>query len=224
MDSNAAPIPVTDRTRLGRKPTRGVFDRAVVYGILDDAFVCHVAFVAGGQPYAIPTAYARVGDVIYLHGSSASRMARALGGGLDICVTVTLVDGLVLARSGFNHSVNYRSVVVLGRARPVEDAAEKLAALAAITDHIVPGRWAGLRPPTEQELKATAVLALPVDEASAKIRTGPPLDGDESAWPVWAGVVPLQTTYGPPEPAADLPPGIAPFDTRVFAARGAAGR
>ena len=150
-----------------------------------------------GQPYAIPTGYARLGDALYVHGSAASRMVRQLSAGVDVCVTVTLVDGLVLARSAFHHSMNYRSAVVLGRARLVTDREEKDAALRCFTDHVVPGRWAEVRPITDQELKGTAVLALPIEEASAKVRTGPPLDdADDLAWPVWAGVVPLVTTAG----------------------------
>jgi nitroimidazol reductase NimA-like FMN-containing flavoprotein (pyridoxamine 5'-phosphate oxidase superfamily) len=214
--TTATAIPVTDRTRLRRKPGRGVFDRDAVYRILDEAFVCHVAFVADGQPYAIPTGYARVGDAIYLHGSSASRTARALADGADLCVTVTLLDGLVLARSGFNHSMNYRSVMVLGQARAVEDPDEKLAALRAITNHIAPGRWDALRPPTAQELKATTVVALPIDEASAKVRSGPPLDAEDSAWPVWAGVVPVSMQFGTPEPAPEMTADGPAFDPSVL--------
>jgi nitroimidazol reductase NimA-like FMN-containing flavoprotein (pyridoxamine 5'-phosphate oxidase superfamily) len=204
-------IPVTERTRLRRYPVRGVFDREAVYGILDEAFVCHVAFVVDGQPFAIPTAFARVGDTVYLHGSAASRMLRSLSEGVNVCVTVTLVDGLVLARSAFHHSMNYRSVVILGNARLVTESAEKRDALRAFTNHIVPGRWAELRPVTEQELTATSVLALPIEEASAKVRSGPPKDDDEDLdWPVWAGVVPLNLAAGEAAPddhvRADVPP------------------
>ena len=216
-----AVLPVTDRTRVRRHPERGVFDRAAVYAILDDGFVCHVAFVVEGRPYAIPTGYARLGDALYVHGSAASRMVRQLAAGVDVCVTVTLVDGLVLARSAFHHSMNYRSAVVLGRARLVEDRDEKYAAMRCFTDHVVPGRWAELRPITEQELKATAVLALPIDEASAKVRTGPPLDdGDDLAWPVWAGVVPLVTTAGDLVPDAHVQTGAEPFDRERLRRRG----
>lgn len=216
MPHSASPsLPVTDRTRLGRYPVRGTFDRAAIYRILDEGFVCHVAFVVDGQPYAIPTAYARVGDAIYLHGSAASRMLRTLGEGVDVCVTVTLVDGLVLARSAFHHSMNYRSAMVLGRARLVTDAGEKTGALRAFTNHIVPGRWDELRPVTDQELAATSVLALPIDEASAKVRTGPPKDdGDDLDWPAWAGVVPLALMHGTPVPDEHVPHGAAPFDLR----------
>jgi uncharacterized protein len=206
-------LPVTERTRVRRLPARGVFDRAAIYAILDEAIVCHVAFAVDGQPYAIPTGYARIGDALYLHGSTASRMVRQLSAGVDVCVTVTIVDGLVLARSAFHHSMNYRSAVVLGRARPVTGRDEKETALRRFTDHIVPGRWAELRPITDQELKGTAVLALPIEEASAKVRTGPPLDDDEDLeWPVWAGVVPLVTTAGAPVPDAHVKLGLPPFD------------
>ena len=213
--SQTAPdlLPVTDRTKVRRHPERGVFDRAALYAILDEGFVCHIAFAIDGQPYAIPTGYARLGDALYLHGSAASRMVRQLSAGLEVCVTVTLVDGLVLARSAFHHSMNYRSAVVLGRARLVTDRDEKYAALRAFTDQVVPGRWAEVRPITEPELKGTAVLALPIEEASAKVRTGPPLDdGDDLTWPVWAGVVPLVTSPGVPVPDGPMLPGVTAFD------------
>jgi uncharacterized protein len=219
--SPAAVLPVTDRTRVRRLPARGVFDRAAIYAILDEAFVCHVAFAVDGQPYAIPTGYARLGDALYVHGSAASRMVRQLSSGVDVCVTVTIVDGLVLARSAFHHSMNYRSAVVLGRARLVTERDEKEAALRRFTDHVVPGRWAELRPITDQELKGTAVLALPIEEASAKVRTGPPLDdADDLQWPVWAGVVPLSTTAGEPVPDAHVTPGLPPFDPDRLRRRG----
>lgn len=201
-------------------PVRGLFDRKAIYRILDEAFVCHVAFVVDGQPYAIPTAYARVGDRVYLHGSAASRMLRALADGIDVCVTVTLIDGLVLARSAFHHSMNYRSVVILGTAQPVEDPEEKTAALRAFTNHVVPDRWHELRPMTEQELSATSVLALPIEEASAKVRTGPPKDDDDDlSWPVWAGVVPLSLQSGEPLPDAHVLPGTPPFAVGRLAQR-----
>lgn len=208
-------IPVTDRTRLKRLPKRGVFDRAAVYDILDEGFVCHVGFAVDGQPYVIPTGYARVGDKIYLHGSAASRMVRSLADGLDVCVTVTLVDGLVLARSAFHHSMNYRSVMILGRARLVTDPAEKTEALRAFTNHIVPDRWDAVRPMTSQELLGTSVLALPVEEASAKVRSGPP--GDDEAdltWPAWAGIIPLSLEPGAPVADVHVGPGIPPIDAR----------
>jgi nitroimidazol reductase NimA-like FMN-containing flavoprotein (pyridoxamine 5'-phosphate oxidase superfamily) len=199
-----ATIPVTERTKLRRQPARGVFDRDAVYRVLDEGFLCHVAFVQDGPPNAIPTAYARIGDEVVVHGSAASRTARALGGAIDVCITVTMLDGFVLARSGFNHSMNYRSVVILGQAREITDPDEKLRALAAITDQIVPGRWDALRPTMDQELKGTAVLAVPIVEASAKVRSGPPLDAEDASWPVWAGVVPVVTTYGTPVPAPEM--------------------
>lgn len=192
-------IKETERTRLKRLPKRGSFDRAAIYAILDEAFICHVGFAVDGQPYVIPTGFARVGDDIYIHGSSASRMLRTLSDGVKVCLTVTLVDGLVLARSAFHHSINYRSVVVLGMATLIEDAKEKNAALQALTEHIVPGRWAEVRWPNELELKATSVLKLPIDEASAKIRTGGPIDDEEDyALDVWAGVLPLTIKTGIP--------------------------
>ena len=183
----------TERTTLKRLPTRAEYDRARVYEILDEAFICHVGFVVDGQPFVIPTGYARMGDCLYIHGSAASRMLRALGQGIEVCVTVTLLDGLVLARSAFHHSVNYRSVVVFGQATVVEEAEEKMEALRAFTEHVVPGRWAEVRWPNETEMKATTVLALPLAEASAKIRTGPPIDDEEDhEINVWAGVLPLR--------------------------------
>jgi hypothetical protein len=201
----------TPQTTLKRLPQRGSYDREAVYRILDEGFVCHVGFVVEGQPFVIPTGYARVGDTLYLHGSAASRMLRSLAGGIPVCVTVTLVDGLVLARSAFHHSINYRSVVILGTAMPVEDEPGKMAALAALTEHIVPGRWAEVRGPNEQELKGTSVLALPLIEVSAKIRTGPPKDDEEDyAIPVWAGELPLQTAPGEPIADPHLSADIAP--------------
>jgi nitroimidazol reductase NimA-like FMN-containing flavoprotein (pyridoxamine 5'-phosphate oxidase superfamily) len=189
----------TDRTRVARLPKRADYSRETVHAILDEGFICHVGFVADGHPFVIPTGYGRVDDTLYIHGSAASRMLRTLAGGVDVCVTVTLVDGLVLARSAFHHSVNYRSVVIVGQARLVEDAEEKNAALRAVTEQIVPGRWDQVRWPNEQELKATKVLALPIDEASAKVRTGPPIDDEEDyALDVWAGVLPLNLSTGAP--------------------------
>ena len=214
-------VAVTDRTRLKRMPKRGVFDRSAVYRILDEGFVCHVAFAVDGQPYAIPTGYARVGDVLYLHGSAASRMLRSLSTGIPVCVTVTLVDGLVLARSAFHHSINYRSVMILGQARLVTAPAEKTAALRAFTNHIVPGRWEELRPVTTQELAGTSVLVLPIEEASAKVRTGPPIDEEEDlTWPVWAGVVPLAQQDGEPLPDAHVRVDTPPFDAGRLRQRG----
>ncbi len=184
----------TPRTQVKRLPKRGVYDRAQVYSILDEGFVCHVGFALEGQPYVIPTGYVRAGDQIYFHGSAASRMLRAIDGGVDVCLTVTLVDGLVLARSAFHHSMNYRSVVVLGKAQLVTDNVEKTDALRSFTNHVVPGRWDLVRQPTAQELKATSVLALPLEEVSAKVRTGGPIDDEEDyALPVWAGVIAMRT-------------------------------
>ena len=199
----------TERTKLKRLPKRGYFDRETVYGILDEGFICHVGFAPEGQPFVIPTGYARAEDKLYIHGSQASRMLRTLSGGVDACVTVTIIDGLVLARSAFHHSMNYRSVVVFGRAMLVEDREEKYAALLALSEHIVRGRWADVREPTEQELIQTTVLSLPLTEASAKIRTGPPLDDEEDyAMNVWAGVVPLKLVAGEPIKDPRLPEGI----------------
>jgi nitroimidazol reductase NimA-like FMN-containing flavoprotein (pyridoxamine 5'-phosphate oxidase superfamily) len=200
----------TTRTRVRRIPERGVYDRAVIDAILDEGLLCHVGFVHDGQPVVIPTLYARVGDVVYVHGSAASRMLRTLSNESDVCLTVTLLDGLVLARSAFHHSANYRSVVVFGLARRVDDAAEKLAALEAFAEHVAPGRWADVRRPTALELKATTVLALPLLEASAKVRSGPPIDDDEDyARDTWAGVIPLQLAAGLPETDARAPAGVA---------------
>jgi nitroimidazol reductase NimA-like FMN-containing flavoprotein (pyridoxamine 5'-phosphate oxidase superfamily) len=199
-------FPHTARTTLKRLPKRGSFERETVYGILDEGFVCHVGFVVDGQPFVIPTAYGRAGDVLYIHGARASRMQKALAAGGGVCVTVTLVDGLVLARSAFHHSINYRSVVVFGRARAVESEEEKNAALEAFTEHVMPGRWAEVRWPTAQELAATTVLAIQLSEASAKIRTGPPIDDEEDyQLPVWAGVLPLGIAPGAPEADPRLP-------------------
>jgi nitroimidazol reductase NimA-like FMN-containing flavoprotein (pyridoxamine 5'-phosphate oxidase superfamily) len=196
----------TARTQVKRLPQRGVYDEATVHAILDEAFLCHVGFAVEGQPYVIPTGYGRSGNQLYIHGSAASRMLRTLSEGVDVCVTVTLVDGYVLAKSAFHHSFNYRSVVVLGRARLVNDPTEKMEALRCVTNHIVPGRWEEVREPNEQELKATTVLALPLAEVSAKVRNGPPVDDeDDLALPVWAGVVPLRLAPGEPAaPGLDL--------------------
>ena len=199
----------TGRTTLKRLPKRGSYERRLIYQILDEGFVCHVGFALDGRPFVIPTGYARVGDTLYIHGSAASRMLRALEGGVEACVTVTLIDGLVLARSAFHHSMNYRSVVVFGRASVVEEAREKLEALRAFSEHMIPGRWAEVREPNASELKATLVLRLPLVEASAKVRTGPPLDDEEDyRLHVWAGVVPLRLTAGAPVADARLDGGV----------------
>jgi len=202
-------FPQTDRTKLKRLPKRGHFDRETVYSILDEGFICHIGFVLDEQPFVIPTGYARVADTLYVHGSQASRMLRNLASGIDACVTVTLLDGLVLARSAFHHSMNYRSVLVFGRATIIEEPSEKHAALLALSEHIVRGRWADVREPTDEEMKQTTVLRLPIEEASAKIRTGPPLDDEEDyALPIWAGVVPLKLMAGEPVKDPRLPPEI----------------
>ena len=192
----------TARTTLKRLPKRGHFERETIYRILDEGFVCHVGFVLDGRPFVIPTGYGRAGDQLYIHGSAASRMLRTLREGVDVCVTVTLLDALVLARSSFHHSMNYRSVVVFGRAEVVEDEDEKMEALRVFTDHIMRGRWEEARLPNRSELRQTMVLALPLAEASAKIRTGPPIDDEEDyELPVWAGELPLRLVTG--EPIAD---------------------
>jgi uncharacterized protein len=199
----------TARTRVNRLPKRGDYSQETIYGILDAAFVCHVGFVVDGQPYVIPTGFGRAENMLYLHGSAASRMLRTLAGGVDVCVTVTVLDGIVLARSAFHHSMNYRSVVVLGKARLIEDEAEKTTALRAISENIIRGRWDDVRKPTRQELNATAVLALPIAEASAKIRTGPSVDEeDDYALEVWAGVLPLSMKAGEPVADSRLIPGV----------------
>ncbi|HEY6247607.1 MAG TPA: pyridoxamine 5'-phosphate oxidase family protein [Pyrinomonadaceae bacterium] len=204
-------FPQTSRTNLKRLPKRGHFDRDTVYAILDEGFICHIGFIVEGQPFVIPTGYARVDDNLFVHGSQASRMLRTLANGVDACVTVTLVDGLVLARSAFHHSINYRSVVVFGRATLVEDRKEKDAALFAFSEQVIRGRWNDVREPTESELKQTTVLRMPLTEVSAKVRTGPPIDDEEDySMSTWAGVIPLRLVAG--EPIADprLPLGIEP--------------
>ena len=209
MNPRGESEPTSARTRVRRHPERGVYDRAAIDAILDEALFCQLGFAVAGQPYVIPTIHARVDDLLYLHGSPASRMLRSLGSGLDVCATATIVDGLVLARSVYKHSLNYRSAIVLGRARRVDDPDEKRAALAAIVEHVVAGRGADARAPSEQELGGTAVLALPIAEASAKVRTGPPEDFDaDLALPIWAGVVPLRLVAGEPEADADVREGI----------------
>ncbi len=195
-------------------PARACYDREAIDAILDEAMVAHLGFAHEGQPYVIPTLHARVGEEVYFHGSAASRTVRALGAGTPACLTVTLLDGLVLARSAVHHSVNYRSVVVLGAARPIEDLSERMQAAQAFTERLIPGRWPEVRPPTIKELKAIHVLALPLDEASAKIRIGPPLEDEEDyALPAWAGVIPLHTHAGAPMSDPRLARGIAPPPT-----------
>jgi uncharacterized protein len=197
------------QTRVKRHPERGVYEREAIDAILDEALICHVGFVVEGQPYVIPMVLARDGDVLYLHGSTASRLVRTVAGGVQVCVTATLLDGIVLARSVYNNSMNYRSAVVLGKARAVVDPDEKLAALETIVEHIARGRWRDARQPNRKELKATTVLALALDEASAKIRSGPPKEFDEDMeLPIWAGVIPLRLVRGAAETDADVPDGV----------------
>ena len=201
----------TERTKVRRLPDRGKYDSESVYGILDEAFICHVGFVVESQPYVIPTGFARVNDTLYIHGSAASRMLRTLADGVQVCVTVTLIDGIVMARSGFHSSMNYRSVVILGRATQVEGRDEKLAAMAAFSEQVMPGRWKDLRETTDAELKGTLVLSLPLKEVSAKVRSGPPKDDEvDYALPLWAGIVPLKLTAGNPINDPRLPTGIEP--------------
>jgi nitroimidazol reductase NimA-like FMN-containing flavoprotein (pyridoxamine 5'-phosphate oxidase superfamily) len=198
----------TERTTLRRLPERAAYDRATVHAILDEGFICHVGFELLGQPYVVPTGYARVGEWLYLHGSSGSRLG--LRSDLPVCVTVTLLDGIVLARSAFHHSFQYRSVMVLGRTRLVRDMEEKTAALNALVEHIVPGRSDAIRGASRREADATTVLAVPLVEVSAKQRTGPPKDEEEDyALPVWAGVLPLQLAPGEPESDPCLPANIS---------------
>ena len=207
METSTPSYSPTERTQVKRRSQRGVYDKAQVHAILDEGFICHVGFVLDGQPYVIPTAYARLDEQIYIHGSPASRLMK--GKEVDVCLTVTLVDGLVLARSAFHTSINYRSVVVVGKARLVTDVIEKWQALRCFTNHVIDGRWEQAKQPTEQELKATSVLSLPLEEVSAKVRTGPPIDDDEDyALPVWGGVVPVVQTLGQPVPDGRVLEGI----------------
>ena len=207
----------TERTKVRRHPERGEYDRAAIDAILDEALYCHVGFVDRGQPFVIPTIHARVGDRVYLHGSAASRMLGTLRGGIPACLTVTLLDGLVLARAVFSHSMNYRSVIVLGTATEVTHPDEKMAALEAIVEHVVPGRWADARLPSDNDMRATRVLRMPLDEASAKIRNGPPKDAsDDLGLGIWAGVIPLTLVPGAPIPDPALAAGI---ETPAYARR-----
>lgn len=200
----------TEKTRVRRMPERGHYDRETVYRILDAGFICNVGYVIDDQPLVTPTSYWREGNRVYWHGSSASRMLRTIAKGIKACLTVTHVDGLVIARSGFHHSINYRSVMALGVAQPITDDTHKLAALEAFVERLFPGRWAMLRPVNKQELKATTVLSMPLEEVSAKVRVGPPKDDDEDyALPIWAGVLPMSVTTGAPEPDPKLKAGVA---------------
>jgi nitroimidazol reductase NimA-like FMN-containing flavoprotein (pyridoxamine 5'-phosphate oxidase superfamily) len=200
----------TTRTRVTREPNRGVYDRTAIKQILDEGLICHVAFIQDDQPFVVPTSYGRRDEHLYIHGATASRMLRRLNQRVPICVTVTLLDGLVLARSIFNHSMNYRSVVVLGTAEAVEDPSEKLEALRAIAEHVLPGRWNDARQPSDQELKATRVMRLLIDECSAKVREGPPIDDEpDHGLPIWAGIVPLAIMAGVPIDDPTLGPGLS---------------
>jgi uncharacterized protein len=196
-ESNREQLTPTQRSQVKRVSQRGNYERQVIYEILDEGLVCHLGFITDNQPFVIPTAYGRVEDKLYIHGSPASRMLRSLLDGIEVCTTVTLIDGLVLARSAFHLSMNYRSVVIFGTAEIVKDREQKLEALRAFTEHIVPDRWAEVRQPSDRELQGTLVLSLPLTEASAKVRTGPPLDDEaDYSLPVWGGVLPLQLVAG----------------------------
>ena len=219
----SAAAPPSERTRVRRRAQRGRYDRETVHAILDEGLVCHLAFAPDGQPCVLPTAYARAGDTLYLHGSPANRMLRHLAGGLPVCVAVTLLDGVVLARSAFHHSMNYRSVVVFGTARVVTEAGEKARAMRALVEHVAPGRSRDARAASAAELAQTLVLALPLDEASAKVRSGPPIDAEEDlGFACWAGVVPLRLAPGAPVADPGLPPGlVAPGYARRYRRPGA---
>ncbi|MBD1910811.1 MULTISPECIES: pyridoxamine 5'-phosphate oxidase family protein [unclassified Leptolyngbya] len=214
-------LPVTQRTKIKRLPQRGDYDRDLIYSILDEGLICHVGFTVDRQPFVIPTAYGRVGDRLYIHGSPASRMLRTLQKGIDVCVTVTLLDGLVLARSAFHHSMNYRSVVIFGTATVVSDVEEKTEALKAFTNHVVPERWEQVRPVMHQEVAGTLVLSLPIQEASAKVRSGPPNDDEaDYALPIWAGVLPLRMVAQTPIDDPKLSSGLSVPDAICHYQRG----
>jgi len=201
----------TERTKVRRKPERGSYDRELIYRILDEAFVCHLAFIVGGQPFLVPTNYVRVGDKLFLHGSTASRLMKTLASGAPFCLSVTLLDGIVCAPSATGHSVNYRSVVVMGKAEPVEGETAKLAAMRDFVEYVIRGRWATVRPPTEQELKGTMVVSVPLVEASAKVRTGFAVNDDEDyATPAWTGVIPMKWSSQAPVPDPRGNTSIAP--------------
>lgn len=205
-----------ERSQIRRLPQRAVYDRSAINAILDEALICHVGFIDEGQPYVIPTIHVRIGDAIYLHGSPASRMLRRLASGGDACITVTLVDGLVLARSAFHHSMNYRSVVLFGKGSAVEEEDQKIAVLRCLSEHLIRGRWADARQPNADELRRTLVVRLPIDEASAKVRSGMPLDDEgDYALPMWAGVLPLRLAASSPVSDPRLPAGIAAPDYAV---------
>lgn len=214
-------LQVTSRSKIRRLPKRGSYDRKLIYSILDEALVAHVGFITDARPFVIPMTYGREGDRLYLHGSSVSRLTTTLKQGVDVCLTVTLLDALVVARSLFHHSMNYRSVVLFGKAQLVEREAEKMTALKAFTEHAIPGRWSEARIPTSQELQATTVLAFDIEEGSAKVRTGPPSDDAEDyALPIWAGELPLKMTVGKPIADPKLSNAIAPCESVVNYSRG----
>jgi nitroimidazol reductase NimA-like FMN-containing flavoprotein (pyridoxamine 5'-phosphate oxidase superfamily) len=215
------PYTPTPRTRVVREAHRAVYDRETAYRILDEGFLCQVGFVVDGQPFVIPTSYGRKDANLYIHGSAASRMLRQMKESIPVCITVTLLDGLVLARSIFNQSMNYRSVMVLGKATLVDDPAEKLEALRLLSEHILPGRWADTRQPNASELKQTSVLRLPIEEFSAKVRVGPAIDDEEDYYfPTWAGVIPLEMTVGAPiddsrlDPGCPVPPYVSHYSRK----------
>src|SRR5438046_508752 len=211
MSNSASNFTPTEKTQVRRKPDRGSYDRELIYRILDEAFVCQVAFIADGQPFVVPTNYVRVGDKLFLHGSTASRLMKTLASGAPFCLSVTLLDGIVCAPSATGHSVNYRSVVVMGKAVPVEGEAAKLAAMRDFVEYVIRGRWATVRPPTEQELKGTMVVSVPLLEISAKVRTGFAVNDDEDyATPAWTGVIPMKWSSLPPEPDPRGNSSIAP--------------
>lgn len=212
MSTQSQTLSATERTQLRRHSERGKTEHADLLAVLDAGMICHLGVVLNGAPLVLPTAYGRIGDTLYLHGSSANRSLYAADGH-EVCVTVTHVDGLVCARSAFSHSVNYRCAVVFGTARVVTGEAERLAGLRAVTEQLIPGRWDAVRSPTRKELAATSVLAVSLGEASVKVRTGPPGDEPEDLdLPVWAGVLPMTTSFGEPQPDPALPPGITAPD------------
>jgi nitroimidazol reductase NimA-like FMN-containing flavoprotein (pyridoxamine 5'-phosphate oxidase superfamily) len=204
----------TERTTVRRLPERGHYDRELVHGIVDEALTCHVGFSIDGRPWVVPTIHTRVDDDLYLHGSVANHMLRSLSGGIETCVTITLIDGLVLARSAFHHSMNYRSVMIFGVATKVDDGPEKERALHALVEHVARGRMTDARPPNDIEMRKTLVLKLPIDEASAKVRTGGPIDDEEDmALPIWAGVLPCTTTFGAPRPEPEIAVAVPDYVT-----------
>ena len=204
-------LPPSDRTTVKRLPKRAAYDTATIHAILDEGLACHVSFVVNGQPNVVPTIYVRIGDSVYLHGSPASRMLQVLERGEEVCIAVTVVDGLVLARSAFHHSINYRSVVLYGTGAEVREADRKVEVLRALSEHLIPGRWNEIREPSADELRRTLVVSIPIQEASAKVRTGPPADDEpDYELPIWAGVLPLRLAAGTPITDPRVKPGIEP--------------